>query len=82
MKHVITCRPSGIVEAVQNDELPLHDFGRATMTRASDVVWSDEDQKWVATIRPEFRIGKEDYEFKNKSRQVCIDWEINFLNAR
>ena len=53
-KHVISCRPNGIVEAVQNDELPLHEIGKSKMTRASDVTWSDGLQMWVASIRPPF----------------------------
>jgi len=81
-KHVISCRPSGVVEAVQNDEFPLHSFGRSQMVRASDVVWSEDWQRWVARIRPEFRRRGELFVYRNKSRQACIDWEVEYLNNR
>lgn len=88
-KHVISCFPSGLVESVQSDELPLSEFGRVQMTRASDVLWDDHLQKWRATIRPEFR-KKEFWDkskrcpwvFFHKSRAKCIEWELEYLNDR
>ena len=57
MKHVISCFPNGSIQAVQNDELPLHQMveGEAQMTRASDVTWDEKLKMWRAVIRPEFR---------------------------
>ena len=87
-KHVISCRPDGVIEGVQNDELPLHEIGNSTMTRASDVIWGvdlaagKDEQLWTAIIRPEFRHGDGPHLFSNKSRQACIDWEISYLNNR
>ena len=81
-KHVISCHPSGVVESVQNDEFSLAEFGEVKMTRASDVLWSEELQHWVATIRPEFRTSATNYIYRNKSRAKAIEWEIEYLNNR
>ena len=81
-KHVISCFPSGVAEAVLNDEVPLHLLGKSQMTRASDVEWDDGIQLWVATIRPEFRQEGKDHTFAHESRSVCIEWELEYLNDR
>ncbi len=80
-KHVISCYPSGTVEAVQNDEIPLHSLGRSQMERASDVVWEEADQKWYGIIRPEFRHGTP-FVFIDADRSLVIEAEIEYLNNR
>ena len=84
MKHVISCFPSGVVEAVQNDEFPLHENfkGEVSMLRASDVLWCDELQLWQAMIRPWFRRNDEPFVHTSKSRDDCIQWELGYLNNR
>jgi len=100
-KHVISCHPSGLMEAVQNDELSLREFGRVQMERASDVTWDEKHQIWKAVIRPEFRktdhmvqhygsVGTKENGYKlfrpwvfvHKSREKCIEWELEYLNDR
>ena len=81
-RHVISCYPSGMVEAVQNDEIPLHSLGRSQMERASDVTWNGGAQVWCAVIREEFRNPDTKYYYANKSRAKCIEWEIGYLNNR
>jgi hypothetical protein len=57
-------------------------MGKSKMTRASDVVFDEEKQKWIATIREAFRHGEGPHSFENDSRSVCIEWEIEYLNNR
>lgn len=56
MKHVISCFPSGSIQAVQNDEMPLHGMvsGKSQMVRASDVTWDEDLKMWEAIIRDDF----------------------------
>jgi len=82
MGHVITCSFDGTVQQVQNDAFPLYEIGRVSVERASDVFFNEDTQEWVAVIREKFRIGNGPHEYAHKSRTVCIEWEVEYLNRR
>lgn len=52
-RQVITIRPDGQVEGLQRKPgqgLDLRKLGNASITRASEIVWSDREQKWFVHI--------------------------------
>lgn len=46
MEHVIVIGPGGVVKSMHSDKFPLGFLGRQTIERASDIRFSEEDQKW------------------------------------
>lgn len=73
----------GQITCVQQDDIDLTELGVVTNTRASTVEWCEALQLWRAEIKPEFRKHKnvEDI-FYSKSRQECIDWEVQYLGEK
>ena len=79
----LTVNKQGNIECVQQDVLDLCELGHVTNERASDVVWDDKCQEWVATIRAKFLNFIElTHVFRDKSRAVCIQKETEYLNRR
>lgn len=49
--HVIDFNADGSVESLHNDKLTLDFLGQQHVERVSEIVFSDDKQKWYITIR-------------------------------
>jgi len=47
MQQVVTIHPDGSISGLQRKQgLDLRKFGKAQIERTSDIVWSEDEQKW------------------------------------
>ena len=77
MSHTLSIDESGDIETLWTDALPLAELGAMTMTRASNIEFNEELQMWEVFIA-----GSRVAYYANKSRQACLDWEIEYFNRR
>ena len=77
-EHILTFE-DGLIKGVHCEAMGL--VGRATIKRASTIEFDNELQEWVACIKPEFQY-KQPAKFAAKTREECVEWEIDYLNHR
>ncbi len=46
MEHTISIAPSGAVMSMYSDKFSLSFLGKQRITRASEILWDEEDQSW------------------------------------
>jgi len=74
---VITFAPDGTARGLWTEIVPLQELGRLDIERASTVEFQPSTQKWEVRLasRPDT------VAFSHSSRQTCLEWERNTLNA-
>lgn len=65
----ISFKPDGTAHCLWTEDLPLHEFGRLQITRASNIEFNNGTQQW------EVRDGKGKVRFIARSRSACLEWE-------
>jgi len=65
----ISFNPNGTAQCLWTDAIPLHEFGRLQITRASNIEFNNGTQQW------EVRDGKGKVRFIARSRSACLEWE-------
>ncbi len=73
-KWVVRITPSGTIETLYTDKLPLLDLGEPEIHRVTQVEFSNEEKVWVAT---EIATGK--VIAKSPSREECIRKEREYI---
>ncbi len=75
--HIITFKPGGTAHCLWNEALPLQELGRLDLQRASTIEFNHTAQVW------EVRLASvpEGVAFAHTSRESCLHWERNTLNA-
>ena len=76
-EHVITFAPDGTAWCLWTEAVPLHELGRLDVQRASTVEFSANKQTWEVRLASE----PETVAFSHPSRETCLDWERNTINA-
>ncbi len=61
--------PNGTARCLYTELLPLADFGRLAVSRASNIEFNEADQKWEVLDLD----GK--VLFRDPSRAACLKWE-------
>ena len=74
---VITFASDGSVRCLWTEAVPLHEFGRLEINRASTVEFELSKQQWEVRLASEPDLVA----FSHPSRATCLDWERNTLNA-
>jgi hypothetical protein len=69
MNTIISFNPNGTAQCLWTDAIPLHEFGRLQITRASNIEFNNGTQQW------EVRDGKGKVRFIARSRSACLEWE-------
>lgn len=80
--HCIEFDEHGTATCLHTDALPLAELGTLSMTRASNVEWSDVSQKWQVSFCfnvPGAKAGE--IAFESESRQECLEWEKSYFNS-
>jgi len=65
--------PTGQIETLYSEELPLFALGTTTITRASNIEFNNTEQLWEVKINDRIL-------FSDASRARCIDWEHRYFN--
>jgi hypothetical protein len=70
--------PDGTARCLWTEAVPLQELGRLTLQRASTVEFNHPAQVW------EVRLASDPgaVAFAHPSRETCLNWERNTLNAR
>ena len=76
-EHVITFAPDGTARCLWTEAVPLHELGRLAVKRASTVEYEPAKQRWE--VRPASE--PEVVAFSHPSRETCLEWERNTINA-
>ena len=82
MKHTrtdiaITFAPDGTARCLWTEAVPLHQLGRLDIQRASTVEFEPSNQQWEVRLASD----PETVAFSHPSRDTCLDWERNTINA-
>ena len=77
MNITISFTPEGTAQCLWTEVLPLHELGRLDVKRASTVEFSANKQTWEVRLASE----PETVAFSHPSRETCLDWERNTINA-
>lgn len=75
--HIITFALDGTARCLWTEAVPLHELGRLAVQRASTVEFESLTQRWA--VRLASNPGA--VAFSDPSRDVCLQWERNKLNA-
>jgi len=74
---VIQVDAAGDVRTLWTDAFPLADLGPMRVERASTVEFNDGAQQWEVRFP-----GADGVAFEHASREVCLSWERDTINAR
>lgn len=74
---VIIISPEGVIHCISNDAIDLSELGYRRVWRASNVEFDNVKQLWQVQWRGDPKIV-----FQSTSRQECLSWERDRLNAR
>ncbi len=75
--HVITFAPDGTARCLWTEAVPLHELGRLDIRRASTVEFEPSTQRWEVRLASH----PDAVAFSHPSRETCLEWERNTLNA-
>ena len=75
--HVIIFTPDGTTRCLWTETVPLHEIGRLDIQRASTVEFNGGKQTWEVRLTS----NPETVAFSHPSREICLDWERNTINA-
>ena len=75
-EHVISFALDGTARCLWTEAVPLHELGRLDVKRASTVEYNAKT-KWEVRLASE----PETVAFSHPSRETCLDWERNTINA-
>ena len=75
--HTITVAPDGTVRCLWTEAVPLHELGRLAIQRASTVEFNCREQTWEVRLASKPEVVA----FSHSSREICLDWERNTINA-
>jgi hypothetical protein len=74
--HTITFAPDGTASCLWTETVPLHEFGRLEVQRASTIEFNAVAQQWeVRLVSDSNTIA-----FSNASRKACLAWENHYFN--
>ncbi len=76
--HVITFAPDGTARCLWTEAVPLHELGRLAIHRASRAEFEPSTQKWEVRLA----CKPSAVAFSHASREACLEWETNTLNAQ
>ena len=76
-EHVITFAPDGTARSLWTEALPLRELGQLEIQRASTVEFNAATQQWEARLTS----NPEAAAFSHPSRETCLQWERNSINA-
>lgn len=74
---VISFAPDGSARCLWTEAVPLRELGALTVRRASTIEFNSGSQVWEVRLAS----APEAVSFSNPSREACLDWERNQLNA-
>ena len=74
---VITFAPDGTACCLWDEVVPLHELGWLEIQRASTVDFSRSKQLWQVRLAS----NPDVVAFSHPSRESCLEWERNTLNA-
>lgn len=75
MNHTISIESDGSIQTLWTDKLDLQDLGALSMRRASNIEFCPIGQDWAVFIGD----SAIPY-YRNRSREACIAWEIEYFN--
>lgn len=75
--HILDFPLDGTVRGLHTDRTDLHQLGPMTIRRASWVDFNEHSQEWEVRWDPH----ADDPVFSNASREVCLQWERDQLQA-
>lgn len=77
---VLVFDTAGNGHCLHTEAIDLAEIGPLTMTRASNIEWSDEHQAWNVIQEPR---GEYPFVlFQHESRATCLRWEREHFNAQ
>jgi hypothetical protein len=76
MKIAITFTPDGTGHALYTEAIDLGTIGELTIQRATTIEFDNESQYWRVRDPAGFPL------FNSPSRQACLDWERQYLQAK
>ena len=74
---VITFAPDGAGRCLWTEAVPLHELGRLDIQGAIAVEFEPSKQEWEVRLASEPDVVA----FSHPSRETCLDWERNTINA-
>lgn len=69
--------PDGTAHCLWTEAVPLQEIGRLKLQRASTVDFNPTTQQWEVRLPSE----PDAVIFSHSSRDTCLEWERNTLNA-
>ncbi len=75
--HTILFTPDGAARCLWTEAVPLHELGRLEIQRASTVEFDPASQEWEVRLASDPDVVA----FSHASRETCLQWERNTLNA-
>lgn len=72
----ITFTPDGLGHTLYTESVDLGRIGRLAITRATTIEYDNRNQYWRVRDRTGFAL------FNSPSRQECLDWECQYLQAK
>jgi len=73
---ILVFDPFGGIACLWNELVPLRELGAVQVARASSVEFNPASSEWEVRWT-----GQETVVFSNQSRDACIAWEVEQLNA-
>lgn len=77
MEIIINFMPDGTARCLWTEAVPLHALGRLEIQRASTVEFDPTKQQWAVRLAS----NPDAVAFSHPSRETCLQWERNILNA-
>lgn len=75
--HVIRIDPDGTAHCLWTDDLPLAELGQLEVTRASNIEFNSELQRWEVRL-----VGDPTVLFWDHCRECCLNWEHGYINRQ
>ncbi|MEA3210774.1 MAG: hypothetical protein QOE70_3831 [Chthoniobacter sp.] len=72
--HVLTIAPTGEINGLYTEIIPLTTLGSLHVQRLSNVEFNDTAQHWEVKDQAGVVV------FTDASRQTCLEWEIQHFN--
>ena len=76
-RDIINFAPDGTARCLWTEAVPLHEIGRLEIQRASTVEFDSTTQQWEVRLAS----NPEVVAFSHSSRETCLQWERNTINA-
>ena len=77
MNSVITFAQDGTGRALYTEAIDLERIGDLSIKRASEIEFCNDTGLWTVRMAGESRIL-----YRHPSRQKCLDWEQQYIEAR